>query len=62
MADFAAGSLMHRWLYWTPNRPSHPNVEAYYERLAGRPAYKEHVIAANEARTSHIQNDLMPNL
>ena len=62
MADFAAGSLMHRWLYWTPNRPSHPNVEAYYERLAGRPAYKEHVIAANEARTSQIQNDLMPNL
>jgi glutathione S-transferase len=62
MADFAAGSLIDRWINWTPNRPSHPNVEAYYDRLATRPAYKEHVIGANAGRTAQIQNDLMPNL
>ena len=54
MADFPAGSLTHRWIHWTPNRPSHPNVEAYYERLCERPAYQEHVIAANAARTEAI--------
>ena len=62
MADFAAGSLIDRWIHWTPNRPSHPNVEAYYERLAARPAYKEHVIGANAGRTAKIKNELMPNL
>ena len=62
MADFAAGSLMHRWINWTPNRPAHANVEAYYERLASRPAFQEHVIQANAPRTKQIQNELMPNL
>ena len=62
MADFAAGSLIYRWIHWTPNRPLHANVEAYYERLAGRPAYQEHVVEANRPRTEKIQNELMPNL
>lgn len=62
MADFAAGSLMHRWINWTPNRPAHANVEAYYQRLVSRPAYQEHVIKANAPRTQKIQNELMPNL
>ena len=62
MADFAAGSLMHRWINWTPHRPAHANVEAYYERLASRPAFQEHVIQANAPRTKQIQNELMPNL
>jgi len=45
MADIPAGVLVHRWINWTPApRPSHPNVEAWYERLAARPAYQEHVI------------------
>lgn len=50
MADIPAGSLTHRWMSWTPNRPSHPNVEAWYERMAARQAYQEHVIAANRKR------------
>ena len=62
MADFAAGSLIDRWIHWTPNRPCHANVETYYERLAARPAYKEHVIGANAGRTAKIKNELMPNL
>ncbi|MCG8546079.1 MAG: glutathione S-transferase family protein [Alphaproteobacteria bacterium] len=55
MADFPAGSLTDRWINWTPNRPSHPNVEAYYERLAARPAYREHVIEANAPRLQQIR-------
>jgi glutathione S-transferase len=55
MADFPAGSLTDRWINWTPNRPSHPNVEAYYERLAARPAYREHVIEANAPRLRQLR-------
>ena len=56
MADFPAGSLLHRWIQWTPNRPAHGNVEAYYERLLTRPAYLEHVVEANAPRTQQIQS------
>ena len=55
MADFPAGSLIHRWLHWTPQRPPHPNIEAYYGRLAQRPAYREHVIEPNRKRTEEVQ-------
>jgi len=55
MADFPAGSLTDRWINWTPNRPAHPNVEAYYERLAARPAYQEHVIEANAPRLQQLR-------
>jgi glutathione S-transferase len=55
MADFPAGSLIHRWMQWTPNRPPHANVEAYYQRLLDRPAYQEHVVAANAPRTQQIK-------
>jgi glutathione S-transferase len=55
MADFPAGSLTHRWMQWTPNRPPHPHLEGYYERLLARPAYQEHVVDANAARTRQVQ-------
>ena len=55
MADFPAGSLTDRWINWTPNRPAHPNVEAYYERLAARPAYRKHVIDANAPRLQQLR-------
>ncbi|MBT5107600.1 MAG: glutathione S-transferase family protein [Rhodospirillaceae bacterium] len=45
MADIPAGSLTHRWMELAPERPSHPNVEAWYERLKARPAYREHVMS-----------------
>lgn len=55
MADFPAGSLLQRWFEWTPKPPSHPKVRAYYERLLARPAYQEHVIAANAPRTQLVK-------
>lgn len=45
IGDIPAGVLTHRWMTWTPGeRPSHPNVEAWYARLCERPAYQEHVL------------------
>jgi hypothetical protein len=32
----------------------HANVRAWYERLAARPAYQEHVIKVNSKRTREI--------
>lgn len=57
MAEFPVGSLMYRWYNWTPKEaiPDHPNVRAWFERLAARPAYKTHVIDANAARTNALQ-------
>ena len=56
MADIPAGSLTHRWFHWTPRSAlrEHRNVRAWYERLAARPAYQEHVINANAKRTQEI--------
>lgn len=50
MADIPAGSLMHRWMKYAPNRPTHRNVEAWYQRLAERPAFQEHVMSVTPGR------------
>jgi glutathione S-transferase len=53
IADFPAGSLIHRWMTWSPQeaRPSHSNVESWYARLCERPAYQLHVVEATNKRT-----------
>ena len=50
MADIPAGSLTYRWMTWPDSIPSHPNAKAWYDRLAARPAYQEHVAQANNKR------------
>lgn len=45
MADIPAGVMTHRWINWSPSRPSHPNVEAWHARLLERPAFQKHVEA-----------------
>lgn len=45
MADIPAGVLTHRWINWSPHRPSHPNLEAWHGRLLERKAYQDHVVA-----------------
>jgi glutathione S-transferase len=56
MADIPSGSLTHRWFNWTPKAalPAHPNVRAWYERLAARPAYQAHVIKPNAKKTMEL--------
>lgn len=50
MADIPAGTLVHRWISYAPERPKHANLEAWYERLKQRPAYVEHVSSITPGR------------
>ena len=49
MGDIAVGSLMYRYFTLALPRPTLSNVEAWYQRLASRPAYREHVMIDFEA-------------
>lgn len=44
IADIALGSIMYRYHTMPVERVSRPNVEAWYQRLVARPAYKDHVM------------------
>lgn len=44
IADVAIGTLMYRYFNLPIQRPSLPNVESWYKRLAARPAYQAHVM------------------
>ena len=42
LADIPIGLSVNRWFMTPFERPSFPHVEAYYERLSGRPAFLKH--------------------
>ena len=44
LGDIAAGSNLYRYFELDIKRPDVPHVEAWYERLKLRPAYREHVM------------------
>jgi glutathione S-transferase len=44
LADIPAGTALYRYFELDIERPSVPNVEAWYERLASRPAYRARVM------------------
>ncbi|GHD56708.1 glutathione S-transferase [Thalassobaculum fulvum] len=44
LADIPAGTNLFRYYGVDIERPSVPNVEAWYRRLQDRPAYREHVM------------------
>lgn len=44
MADIAAGAAAYRWFAMPIGRPRLPNVEAWYNRLTERPAYRHNVM------------------
>jgi glutathione S-transferase len=44
MADIPAGTSLYRYFELEIERPSVPNVERWYRRLAERQAYREHVM------------------
>ncbi len=46
MGDIPAGAQLFRYFGMPIERPSLPNVEAWYERLKDRPAYREHVMVS----------------
>ena len=45
MADIPFGCFANRWLQLPVERPDHPNLARYYDRLKARPAFREHVAA-----------------
>ncbi|MEQ8195229.1 MAG: glutathione S-transferase family protein [Rhodospirillales bacterium] len=44
MADLVLGPFVYRWYALDIEHPVQKNMEAYYKRLAARPAFKEHVM------------------
>jgi len=44
MADIPLGPMIHRYFALEVERPELPNIKAWYERLSGRPAFREHVM------------------
>ena len=46
MGDIPVGASLFRYFTFGLERPALPNVEAYYERLKARPAYREHVMVS----------------
>jgi len=46
MGDMPAGSSLYRNFDMEIERPSLPNVEAYYARLRARPAYAAQVMVS----------------
>jgi glutathione S-transferase len=44
IGDIAAGAQLYRYFELEIDRPDLPNVEAWYDRLKDRPAYREHVM------------------
>jgi glutathione S-transferase len=44
MGDIPAGAVLYRWLNLEIDRPDHPHVVAYYDRLRERPGYQEHLM------------------
>ena len=43
------GHVLHRYFDIDVARPEHPRVRSYYDRLAERPAYREHVMVSYDA-------------
>ena len=44
MGDIPLGAGVYRWYNLPIERPSYPNIEAWYKRLCERSAYQEHIM------------------
>lgn len=49
LADIVAGHYLFRWFTLDIPRRPRPLVEAYYQRLQDRPAYRQHVMVSYDA-------------
>lgn len=44
MGDIPVGCFIYRWYHMPVEHPELPHLRAWYERLAARPAFREHVM------------------
>ncbi len=44
LADIPVGAMTYRWYGLDVEHPDYPNLRAWYDRLAQRPAFQEHVM------------------
>ena len=51
VGDVALGPTVYRWLTLDIARPPLPNLQTWHDRLADRPAYREHVMVPYEMET-----------
>ena len=49
LADVQFGHVLYRYHEMEIDRPSHPAVRRYYDRLTERPAFREHVMVSYDA-------------
>ena len=44
MGDIPIGCIVNRWYSLPMDRPSHPAIEAWLERIRARPSFRKHVL------------------
>ena len=49
LADISFGTNLYRYFTLPIDRPDRPLLQAYYQRLCERPAYREHVMVSYES-------------
>lgn len=49
LADIPLGIVTYRWFILDIERPSAPNIEAWFDRLSARPAFREWIFPPEEA-------------
>jgi glutathione S-transferase len=54
LADIPTGVLLYRYYTLDIERPALPNVEAWYERLQSRAAFREHAMVNYEEMRGHL--------
>lgn len=55
LADIPAGTQLYRYFTLEIERPALPHVEAWYQRLQSRPAYREHVMVPYDELRGRLQ-------
>jgi glutathione S-transferase len=48
LADIQFGHLLYRYFDIAIDRPNHPALRRYYDRLTARPAFRQHVMVSYE--------------
>jgi glutathione S-transferase len=56
LADIQFGHVLYRYFDIAIDRPDRPALRRYYERLAARPAFRQHVMVSYEELRGSLPN------